>query len=93
MEVTPREVTEEEILRMHTPQQIEILKETVNERVDQNLEALSSKYDAVYINRSTYKMSLLSAGSTIDLVDAICKGEIQNGMAIVRYLNKEIGKH
>lgn len=32
-------------------------------------------------------MSLLSVGSTIDLVDAVCKGDIQNGMAIIRYEN------
>lgn len=32
-------------------------------------------------------MSLLSVGSTIDLVDAVCKGDIQNGMAIIRYKN------
>jgi len=33
-------------------------------------------------------LSLLSAGSTIELVDAVCTGKVQNGMAIVRSVTK-----
>lgn len=83
--ISSREGTEEEILTKHTPQQIEILKATQYEKNEEKLETLSSKYDAVYINQSSYQMSLLSVGCAIDLVDAVCKGDIQNGMAIIRY--------
>jgi len=37
-----------------------------------------------FVLQKTYQLSLLSAGSTIELVDAICTGKIQNGMAIIR---------
>lgn len=83
-EISPREATEAELLAKHTPDQIKILKATENVNDEEYLEKLSSKYDAVYIHPSTYQMSLLAAGSTIELVDNICKGTIQNGMAIVR---------
>ncbi|KAH9628405.1 hypothetical protein HF086_015935 [Spodoptera exigua] len=33
---------------------------------------------------STHELALLSAGSTIDLVDRIVSGEVQNGMALIR---------
>lgn len=34
--------------------------------------------------QSTYKLSLLAVGSTVNLVESICKGDVQNGMAIIR---------
>lgn len=83
-EILPREATEAEVLTKHTPKQLEILKATKNVTDEEYLEKLSSRYDAVYIHPSTYDLSLLAAGSTIELVDNICKGSIQNGMAIIR---------
>jgi len=41
-----------------------------------------------FVLQKTYQLSLLSAGSTIELVDAICTGKIQNGMAIIRSVIK-----
>ncbi|XP_050461613.1 histone deacetylase 6 isoform X2 [Cataglyphis hispanica] len=76
--------TESEILTKHSQKQIDILKATDGCIDSENLELLSSKYDAIFIHPSTYRLSLLSVGSTINLVESICKGDIQNGMAIIR---------
>jgi len=35
--------------------------------------------------QKTFRLSLLAAGSTIELVDNILEGKVKNGMAIVRY--------
>ncbi|XP_034252879.1 histone deacetylase 6 isoform X1 [Thrips palmi] len=83
-EIPVREATETELLAKHTPEQIEILKATENVTEEDYLEKLSSKYDAIYIHPSTYRLSLLAAGSTIELVENICKGSVHNGMAIIR---------
>lgn len=48
------------------------------------LEAISSGYDAIYIHPSTYELALLAAGSSVELVDNIIDGKVQNGMAIIR---------
>ncbi|KAI4493221.1 hypothetical protein M0802_009509 [Mischocyttarus mexicanus] len=82
--IQPRSCTENEILQVHTQKQIDILKDTNGSMDLDKLETLSSKYDAIYINSSTFKLSLLAVGSTINLVESICKGDIQNGMAIIR---------
>ena len=34
--------------------------------------------------QSTFRLSLLAAGSTIELVDKIMDGEIRNGFALIR---------
>lgn len=80
-----REGTPEEILKKHTPQTIEILKKTVEMKNADDLEELSSNYDAVFINNISYKTALLSVGCAIDLVDGVLKGDIQNGMAVIRW--------
>ncbi|XP_043492900.1 histone deacetylase 6 isoform X2 [Polistes fuscatus] len=82
--IQPRFCTENDILQMHTQKQIDILKETSGSMDLDKLETLSSKYDAIYVNPSTFKLSLLAVGSTINLIESICKGDIQNGMAIIR---------
>ncbi|XP_012219597.1 histone deacetylase 6 isoform X2 [Linepithema humile] len=82
--IEPRMATESEILTKHSQKQIDILKATDGCADSENLELLSSKYDCVFVHPSTYKLSLLAAGSAINLVESICKGEVQNGMAIVR---------
>ncbi|KYM93108.1 Histone deacetylase 6 [Atta colombica] len=83
--IEPRCATENELLSKHSQKQIDILKTTTDDSMDsENLELLSSKYDCVYIHPSTYRLSLLAVGSTINLVESVCKSEIQNGMAIIR---------
>nr|XP_050853987.1 histone deacetylase 6 isoform X1 [Vespula vulgaris] len=82
--ISTRFCTENEILKMHSQKQIDILKSTSGCMDLDKLETLSSKYDAIYVHPSTYKLSLLAVGSTISLVESICKGDIQNGMAIIR---------
>ncbi|XP_065072844.1 histone deacetylase 6 isoform X1 [Ochlerotatus camptorhynchus] len=82
--VEPRMATEEEILTKHTPEQIEILKKSKGSEDVDGLEKLSSCYDAIFVHPSSYDCSLLASGSTIELVDAIVAGKVQNGMAIIR---------
>ncbi|XP_012278697.1 histone deacetylase 6 isoform X2 [Orussus abietinus] len=82
--IESRHATDDELLLKHTRTQIDFLKATEKCNDVEKLEKLSSKYDAIYIHPSTYATALLATGSTINLLENICKGEVQNGMAIIR---------
>ncbi|XP_052866559.1 histone deacetylase 6 [Anopheles cruzii] len=82
--VKSRKATEAELALKHTTEHVEMLKATSGCQDEEKLEKLSSRFDAIFIHPTTYETSLLSVGSTIALVESICKGTIQNGMAIVR---------
>ncbi|XP_057378320.1 histone deacetylase 6-like [Daphnia carinata] len=82
--IKPRAATKEELLMVHTPEMISILKNTAGFSDEEALEQLSSKYDFLYIHPSTYDLSLLAAGSTVELVSNILDGKIKNGMAVIR---------
>jgi histone deacetylase 6 len=83
-ELQPRLATKDEILTVHTEKHYDLLASTNDCTDEDQLEDLSSHYDAIYMNASTFNLSLLACGSTIELVDNILDGKVQNGMAIIR---------
>lgn len=65
--IEPRMASKEEVLTKHTPEQVEILKETQGSQDVAALEELSSHYDAVYIHpvsvvASIFVITLLITG-------------------------------
>ncbi|XP_071547214.1 uncharacterized protein HDAC6 isoform X2 [Panulirus ornatus] len=79
-----RSATEEEILKHHSRAHLGLLWSTKGETDCEKLETLASHFDSIFLHPSTYENSLLAAGCTLDLVDAVASGKLQNGFAIVR---------
>lgn len=79
-ELKPRKANKKEILSIHTEEHFNVLESTKNCTDEGHLEDLSSRYDAIYIHPTTFDLSLLACGSTIELVDNILDGHIQNGL-------------
>lgn len=82
--LTPRSATEEEILLIHSREYLDKIKSTSGLQDVVKLEELSSEFDAVYFHPDTYDLALLSAGSGLDLVTQVVKGELKNGFALIR---------
>lgn len=60
------------------------IEDTVNLSTNDEMEAESSKYDAVFFNKFTYESALYSVGSTVDMAEAVATGRVRNGFAVVR---------
>lgn len=82
--IATRPATKEEVLLKHTEEHYALLEFTKNSTNEEKLEDLSSNYDAIFIHPTTFDLSLLAVGCTIDLVDNILSNKVQNGMAIIR---------
>lgn len=80
----PRAATKEELCVLHCPSVYDMMEKTHQNSNLEYLEEISAKYDAVYIHPTTHELALLAAGSTIDLVDNIVSGQVQNGAALIR---------
>ncbi|KAM8972082.1 polyamine deacetylase HDAC10 [Pelodytes ibericus] len=78
-----REASDEEITLVHSPDYLEVVKrtETMNE---EELKKTSKQYIAAYFHQNSYRCAKLSAGGTLELVDAVMSGKVRNGMALVR---------
>ncbi|KAM4020629.1 protein deacetylase HDAC6 [Anomaloglossus baeobatrachus] len=81
--VPAREASEEELLLVHSSDYVELMKSTQN-MTEEELRALSDKYDSVYLHPMSFSGSRVAAGSVLQLVDRVVSGEIRNGLAVVR---------
>ncbi|XP_069798807.1 histone deacetylase 6 [Dendropsophus ebraccatus] len=81
--VPAREASEEEILLVHSPEYVELMKST-QKMTEEELRALSDKYDSVYLHPMSFTASCVAAGSVLQLVDKVMRGELRNGLAVVR---------
>lgn len=73
----PREATEEEVKRFHTPEYVAKIK------------ALSADHggeagDCATFSKGAYEVALLSAGGVLTAVDAVMTGQVDNAYALVR---------
>lgn len=73
-----------EIQAIHDLKYCRMVNQTsIINNVDELLQA-SSKFNSVYFNTSTAIAATVAASATIELCDAIGRGDIENGFAIVR---------
>lgn len=78
-----REATDEEILTLHNPDHLKILKMSESMSKEE-MEALSQKYDYLYFHKDILRNSRLALGATLNMLDEILYGKVRNGFAIVR---------
>ncbi len=69
-----RRATDEEILLIHDPIHLDFMK-SIPDKPQKELNKMAERLDSIYINPDTLDCSLLSAGSLLVLVDAVCQVE------------------
>ena len=48
------------------------------------LKKAAERYDSVFLNNKSVGCALLAAGGVVDLTMKVCRGELENGLAVVR---------
>uniref|UniRef100_A0A673ABV7 Protein deacetylase HDAC6 n=1 Tax=Sphaeramia orbicularis TaxID=375764 RepID=A0A673ABV7_9TELE len=81
--ISVRSATEEELAMCHSVPHIEQMKATAAMK-PRDLYKLGEEFNSIYINNQSYQCALLAAGSCFSAVEMIMKGEVNNGVAIVR---------
>ena len=77
VELKPRAATEEEILRLHTPEYVERIKA-------ESAKAGGDAGDLTPFGPGSYEIALLAVGGCITAVDAVLDGKVDNAYALVR---------
>ncbi len=78
--------TDEEIEKCHTSRVNLLMKECENMSAEQ-LKDLSTKYDSMFFHQASNKAARYALGSSIELMDNIMSGKVENGFAIIRFIN------
>ncbi|XP_073456135.1 histone deacetylase 6 isoform X1 [Aquarana catesbeiana] len=83
VKVPAREASDADLLLVHSSDFVELMKST-QEMNQEKLKELSDRYDSVFLHPASFTTSCLAVGSVLQLVDKVVKGEIRNGLALVR---------
>jgi acetoin utilization deacetylase AcuC-like enzyme len=77
VQLKPRMATEEEILRLHTPEYVNRIKKASSEMG-------GDAGEETPFGRGSYEIALLAAGGCLTAVDAVLDGKVDNAYALVR---------
>uniref|UniRef100_A0A8C9GUA2 Histone deacetylase 10 n=1 Tax=Piliocolobus tephrosceles TaxID=591936 RepID=A0A8C9GUA2_9PRIM len=83
LRLSAREASKEELGLVHSPEYVSLVRKT-QVLGEEELQALSRQFDAIYFHPSTFHCARLAAGAGLQLVDAVLTGAVQNGLALVR---------
>ncbi|XP_078063114.1 protein deacetylase HDAC6-like, partial [Mustelus asterias] len=81
--IPPRLATKEELMLVHTPDYIDMVKSTETMSTVA-LQAQSESFDLVYFHPQSYDASCMAVGCVLQMVDCLMKGDMRNGLAVVR---------
>ncbi|XP_075691020.1 protein deacetylase HDAC6 [Rhinoderma darwinii] len=81
--VLAREASEDELLLVHSPDYVELMKST-QKMTEEELRVLSDSYDSVYLHPMSFAAACVASGSVLQLVDKVVRREVRNGLAVVR---------
>lgn len=76
-----REATNEELCLVHSWRHVNFIRKTSNGK---NLRELSEAFNSIYLHEMTDRCAKLAAGSTLNVVDHVLKGDYQKGICVVR---------
>lgn len=78
-----RDATEAEILTVHTTEHMERMKKLPS-LSDEDLDTEATQYNSIYFSKGSLESALLSCGSLLELTEAVVKGKVRNGAAVIR---------
>ena len=67
-----RRAVDEEVLLVHDPVHLDFIK-SIPVKPQTDLNKMAERLDSIYLNPDTYDCALLSAGSLLAVVDAVCQ--------------------
>uniref|UniRef100_H3AE47 Protein deacetylase HDAC6 n=1 Tax=Latimeria chalumnae TaxID=7897 RepID=H3AE47_LATCH len=78
-----RAASEEELLLVHSPEFLELMKSSES-MTEEEMKALSDRFDAVFLHPKSYSCACLAAGAVLQLVDQVMSAQVRNGLAVIR---------
>jgi acetoin utilization deacetylase AcuC-like enzyme len=78
-----RFATDQEVEICHTARVNQLMKNS-EKMPTEELKNLSTKYDSMFFHHNSNKAARFALGSSIDLMDNLMNGQVDNGFAIIR---------
>ncbi|XP_053279876.1 histone deacetylase 6 isoform X1 [Pleuronectes platessa] len=81
--IPARLATEEELTMCHSKQHVKLIKSSSGMK-SRDLHKLGEEFNSIFFNNQSFHSAQLAAGGCFNAVERILRGEVSNGVAIVR---------
>ncbi|KAG0492654.1 hypothetical protein HPP92_006052 [Vanilla planifolia] len=78
------EAEDDIIASVHTRDYIELIKNISSDEFDSQRLRIASKFNSIYLNKSSSEAAYLSAGSVVEATEKVARGDLNSAIAIVR---------
>lgn len=68
---------------MHNPDYVDLMAASANKKL-QALNQLERQFGSIFLCPQTYQAALLSAGSSMEIVESILSGQSRSGVGVIR---------
>lgn len=78
------EVEDKYAALVHTKKHIELVKGISSSKFDSRRNSIARNFNSIYFNNGSTEAALLAAGSVIEVVERVAKGDLDSAFAVVR---------
>ncbi|KAM3751263.1 hypothetical protein ACB098_04G095500 [Castanea mollissima] len=79
-----KEAEDRFILNVHSKKHVNLIKNISSKEFDSRRNKIAAKFNSIYFNEGSSESAYLAAGSVVDVVERVAKGELNSAFAIVR---------
>ncbi|KAM3703453.1 hypothetical protein ACJW30_04G097600 [Castanea mollissima] len=79
-----KEAEDRFILNVHSKKHVDLIKNISSKEFDSRRNKIAAKFNSIYFNEGSSESAYLAAGSVVDVVERVAKGELNSAFAIVR---------
>lgn len=82
--LSAQEAEDKYISLVHSKRHVGLVRSISSKQFDSKRNRIASRFNSIYLNKGTSKAAYLAAGSVIEAVDRVAKGDLNSAFAIVR---------
>ncbi|GAB4845402.1 Histone deacetylase 5, variant 2 [Ancistrocladus abbreviatus] len=79
-----KEAEDKYILSVHSKDHVDLIRNISSKQFDSKRNKIASRFNSIYLNKGSSEAAYLAAGSVIEAVDRVAKGDVNSAFAIVR---------
>ncbi|TQE01582.1 hypothetical protein C1H46_012812 [Malus baccata] len=79
-----KEAEDKHILSVHTKKHVDLIRNISSKQFNSRRNRIASKFNSIYLNEGSSEAAYLAAGSAIEVVERVAKGELDSAVAIIR---------
>ncbi|XP_028763509.1 histone deacetylase 5-like [Neltuma alba] len=79
-----KEAEDRYLLSVHSKNHVKLIKKISSKQFNSRRNRIASKLSSIYFNEGSSEAAYLAAGSVVEVVEKVAKGELNSAVAIVR---------